>query len=74
MAEFYDEVFYDGNQKDEYDVDIIYPDGSSTEMFLDEVPVIGDIIFGYVVNKVIKTENWKEGDCFARIELSRRSE
>ena len=72
MVEFYDEVFDTGEI--DYDIDIIYPDGSKKEMFLSVMPKVGDKIFGCIVNKIIINENCKENECFARIELKRKEE
>ena len=73
MAEFYDELFNIDPIVD-YDVDVIYPDGSKDEMFLNEIPKRGDIIRGYIVNKIIPYEKNKEFECEARIELIRKED
>ena len=73
MAEFYDELF-DVYIPNDFDVDIIYPDGSKAEMFLIKIPKRGDIIRGYIVNKIIPYEKNKEFECEARIELIRKED
>lgn len=73
MAEFYDELLNYEPIVD-YDVDIIYPDGSKDEMFLNSIPKRGDIIRGYVVNKIIPYEKNKEFECEARVELIRKED
>ncbi len=73
MAEFYDEVLNYEPDVD-YDIDVIFPDGSKIEMFVNAVPKRGDIIRGYVVNKITPYEKNKEYECEARIELIRKKD
>jgi len=73
MAEFFDEVF-DYEPIVDYDVDIIYPDGSKDEMYLSEIPKIGDMIRGYIVCKITPYVKNKENECEARIELKRKED
>lgn len=73
MAEFYDEVL-DYEPDVDYDVDVIFPDGTKIEMFLTSIPKIGDMIRGYLVNKIIPYEKNKEFECEARIELIRKED
>lgn len=72
MAEFYDEIFDD--KKIDFDVDIIYPDGSKEEMYLDNIPSRGEMMLGYIVNKILLYEKNKENECEARIELIRKKD
>jgi len=73
MAEFYDEVLNYEPDVD-YDIDVIFPDGTKVEMFVIEVPKVGDIIHGYIVNKIIPYVKNKEFTCEARIELIRKKD
>ena len=73
MAEFYDELFNVYIVED-FDVDVIYPDGSKDEMYLTKIPKRGDIIRGYIVEKIIPYEKNKENECEARIELIRKED
>ncbi len=72
MAEFYDEVF--DERKIDYDVDIIYPDGTKTEMFLERIPKVGEMMFGHIVSKITLESISKDNECEARIELKRKEQ
>jgi len=71
MAEFYDEIFDVGHVVD-FDVDVIYPDGSKDEMYLIKMPKVGEMLRGYIISKVILNKNPKENELDARIELKRK--
>jgi hypothetical protein len=73
MAEFYDELLNIDPIVD-YDVDIIYPDGTKDEMYLETIPKRGDIIRGYIVDKIIHYKMNEKNECEARIELTRKED
>jgi len=73
MAEFYDELF-DVLPINDMDVDIIYPDGSKSEMYVQKLPTIGEMFCGHIVDKVIINKKYKENECEARIELIRKKD
>lgn len=73
MNKFYDELL-DTNIPNDVDVDIIYPDGSKDEMYLPKLPKIGEMLRGYVIEKIIMMEVKTENDCEARIELKRKED
>jgi hypothetical protein len=73
MAEFYDELF---NVEDipDYDVDVCFPDGTSVEMYLPTQPKVGDILKGFVIEKIEISKDYKDGEFYGRIILKRRKE
>ena len=73
MAEFYDELF-DVEDVPDFDVNVIFPDGSKVEMFLPTVPNVGDIMKGYIIEKIIVSENYKDGEFYGSIILNRRED
>ena len=73
MAEFYDELL-DVNIPNDIDVDVIYPDGSKDEMYLPKLPKVGEMLRGYIIEKIIIMEVKTENDCEARIELKRKED
>ncbi len=73
MSEFYDELF-DVEDIPDYDVDVVFPDGTITEMFLPNKPKVGEILKGSIINKVIVSKDYVDGEFYARVELKRRKE
>lgn len=73
MSEFYDELF-DVDDVPDYDVDLIFPDGGKLEMFLPNPPKVGDMLKGYIIERIELSENYKDGEFYGRIILKRRKE
>lgn len=73
MAEFYDELF---NVEDipDYDVDVIFPDGTKLEMYLPNPPKVGDMLKGYIIERIELSDNYKDGEFYARIILKKRKD
>jgi len=73
MSEFYDELF-DVEDIPDFDVDVIFPDGTKIEMFLPTKPQVGDILKGCVIKKIELNENYKDGEFYGRLILKHRKE
>lgn len=72
MAEFYDEIF-DVEDIPDYDVDVVFPGGGGMiEMFLPNQPKVGDILKGYVVDRIELNKDYKDGEFYGRIILKRK--
>lgn len=73
MSEFYDELF-DVEDVPDYDVDVIFPDGTLLEMYLPNPPQVGDLLKGSIIEKIEVSEDYKDGEFYGRIILKPRKE